>query len=291
MATIDNANYGAVVRGTSNEDSIRNAYAYDVTIQALAGNDKISLGAVGNLIQYASGDGKDSIFGFNESDTLTITGGKYSTQVSGNDVIVKVGKGSIRLVEAKGKTLNINSKKSTDIITLTKNADTLENNLDGVRIKARGGNNSVDNGGDSVTIQSSSGKDFFINNSVDSGAGDDLIFNNSSSKNSTIFAGAGNDSIGNSSSYVTISGGVGNDTINNGTGGFNVLYKYNSGDGNDNIIGFDATSTLSITGTKYSTKKSDDNVILTVDKGKITLKGAANLATVTQSWAARATIP
>ena len=151
MATIDNANYGAVVRGTSNEDSIRNAYAYDVTIQALAGNDKISLGAVGNLIQYASGDGKDSIFGFNESDTLTITGGKYSTQVSGNDVIVKVGKGSIRLVEAKGKTLNINSKKSTDIITLTKNADTLENNLDGVRIKARGGNNSVDNGGDSVT--------------------------------------------------------------------------------------------------------------------------------------------
>ena len=58
------------------------------------------------------------------------------------------------------------------------------------------------------------------------------------------------------------------------------MFNYSAGAGNDTIFGFDSTSTLSIAGTKYSTKKSGDNVIVTVDKGKIILTGVANLSSV-----------
>ena len=90
---------------------------------------------------------------------------------------------------------------------------------------------------------------------------------------------------------MTITGGTGNDTIYLGTalagrrpyryevGGENVLINYTNGDGNDLIQGFNDKATLAIGG-NFSTKKSGDNVIVTVGKGKITLEGAASLEAV-----------
>ena len=215
-------------------DFIRNSGS-NVTISGGAGNDHISLGAVGNLIEYASGDGMDTILGFNESDTLTISGGSYSTQASGSDVLVKVGKGSILLKDAKGKALNINDTKTTDIITLSDGSDNLSSNLEGVKIQALGGNDSVDNSASNIIIN----------------------------------GGNGNDSISNSGSNVTIDGGKGNDTLS--LGYTNNLIQYTSGDGNDLIQGFDEDDTLQIADSSYSTKKSGNNIIVTVGKGKITL--------------------
>lgn len=61
-----------------------------------------------NLIQYASGDGNDTIEGFNSNDTLHITSGSISkTSVSGNDFIVYVDSGSMRFKDAVGSTLNL----------------------------------------------------------------------------------------------------------------------------------------------------------------------------------------
>ena len=142
------------------------------------------------------------------------------------------------------------------------------------------GNDSVWNRyGDSVTINTSAGND-----SVENRYGDSV----------TINTGDGNDYVYNSGSEVTISGGEGNDTIYNNCyrksdgsiyyydddDGKNVLFNYASGDGNDFIYGFKEDSTLSIGGGSYSTKKSGDNVIVTVGKGKISLMGAASLSKV-----------
>ncbi|MBR0061014.1 MAG: calcium-binding protein, partial [Selenomonadaceae bacterium] len=98
--------------------------------------------------------------------------------------------------------------------------------------------------------------------------------------NSTISGGAGNDTIIMMGANSTLNGGAGDDQISLGTSdSVNVRINYAAGDGNDLIQGFDDKATLAIGGS-YSTKKSGDNVIVTVGKGKITLTGAASLEAV-----------
>ncbi|MBR6888963.1 MAG: hypothetical protein IKN16_11065 [Selenomonadaceae bacterium] len=99
--------------------------------------------ATGDLVQYAYGDGNDTIVGFNESDTLTITSASYTTELDGDDVIVRVYEGSIRLVGANGKNLNINKTGSTEIITLTEDDDELNNYLGNVTIYSGAGNDTI----------------------------------------------------------------------------------------------------------------------------------------------------
>lgn len=114
---------------------------------------------------------------------------------------------------------------------------------------------------------------------LDGGAGDDYISN--VNIRTSISGGAGNDSIYNDpyTSALTITGGTGDDTITLSNGGGNVV-QYNSGDGNDIIIGFNYThDTLQIAADSYSTTStagSDDflDVIVQVGDGSITLKDA-----------------
>lgn len=89
------------IKGGEGNDSIEN-YGYNVLIDGGAGNDLISLSSDASLtfIKYAAGDGSDTIIGFDSDDTLKIGGGNYSTQVSGDDVVITVGDGSITLVDA-----------------------------------------------------------------------------------------------------------------------------------------------------------------------------------------------
>ena len=70
-------------------------------------NDTIVNNGTNNIYKYANGDGNDVIIGFGSTDTIKITGAKYTKKNSGNDIILTVGKGKITLKDAKGKTLNI----------------------------------------------------------------------------------------------------------------------------------------------------------------------------------------
>ncbi len=97
----------------------------------------------------------------------------------------------------------------------------------------------------------------------------------------TLLSGSnGNDTILNSGSNVTIIAGDGNDSIINS--GSNVLIKYRAGGGNDTVQGFREDSTLQIGDGQgsYSAQVSGSNIIVTVDDGKITLRGAASLSSV-----------
>ena len=94
----------------------------------------------------------------------------------------------------------------------------------------------------------------------------------------TFTSGAGKDKITNSGTKITLIGGKGNDEITNT--GKNVMFSYDAGDGNDTITGFNATSTLNIASGEYLTQKSGSDIVVKVDKGAITLKGAASLKTV-----------
>ena len=82
----------------------------------------------------------------------------------------------------------------------------------------------------------------------------------------------------NSGDYVTISGGKGDDQINL-TSSSAAVIKYAVGDGNDNVVGFNESSTLKISG-DYKISKGKKNVVVKVGDEKITLRGAANLDTL-----------
>lgn len=331
----DNFSPKSLFDGGAGNDTIK-VIGTLVTVTGGKDNDQILLNSTGNLIKYKAGDGNDTIFGFNSTDTLSITGGSYSTQVSGDDVLVKVGAGRILLKNVKGNAININKKNvggaNKKFILLTSGDDNLNNNLDDVTISGGKGNDVIENDfGDNVSVLAGAGNDTVWNiareewNSetgrydtldnpdyatLDAGAGNDYI-HNQDSKQVSISGGSGNDTIRNFGNNTTLDGGAGADTIYNikniwrdyetdsyetrnspdnvtiagGKGndfihneGTNVTFRYRSGDGNDSIEGFNETSTLSIAGTKYSTKKSGSNVIVTVDNGKITLQGAASLS-------------
>ena len=95
-------------------------YGQYTTINAGAGNDTINL-VIGykydysknNYIDYSFGDGNDVIYGCSSTDTLNITGGNYTSLISGQDVIISVGDGSMTLKNAANVSLNIQGAYAT----------------------------------------------------------------------------------------------------------------------------------------------------------------------------------
>lgn len=111
---------------------------------------------------------------------------------------------------------------------------------------------------------------------IDSGDDNDKLLN--IGEKVSLNGGAGHDEILVFDSSVTIDAGIGNDTINLESAVENILVQYTAGDVNDSIKGFNATSTLSISGGEYSIHALNSDIIVTVDDGSIKLKDAASLA-------------
>ena len=343
------------ISGGAGNDSIYNNYIYyngysydggsDVTIDGDAGNDLITINKYdswNNFIEYKSGEGNDTIIGFNETSTLSIAGGGYVT-TSGEDVIIKSGSGSVLLSDVRlNEKLNIVFSDGSDtsgalFVKGSTKSDNIGNRISNSTINALDGDDNIWNGASTgsknatnVSIIGGNGNDSITNtygyfSTIDGGAGNDTIHNdradnvivnggagndsiyNYDNHNSSIYGGNGNDTLtvrygenvfmdgGNGNDFIsngeryfrgsknsTIFGGTGNDTIYNeyNSGyysyeGSNVLFKYNYGDGNDIIYGFDDSDTLSISGGSYSTTNRNYDVIVTVGEGKISLIGAA----------------
>ena len=242
------------------DDSIY-SYGDDNTIKTGTGDDTISLSSYSddNVIVYNSGDGNDIIYNFSSDDTLSISGGNsYSTAVSGEDIIVTVGDGTITLAGASRLlSVNINSAYSysdegglyidnytaNTLLTGTSYADSIWNHA------------SISN----VTINTYAGNDTLKvwgnHNSIDAGEGDDYIYN---------FPW-----------YSTIHAGTGNDTVSlYSSSSYGDVITYTNGDGNDIIYNLGSKNTLSIAGADYSTTASGSDVLVQVGDGTITLAGA-----------------
>ena len=100
------------INGGTGDDLI-DSYGSDVTIIGGKGSDTIFNNCSNDyspncydgygenvLFKYSTGDGNDIIYGFNETSTLSIGGGSYSTEKSGDNIIVTVGDGKISLMGA-----------------------------------------------------------------------------------------------------------------------------------------------------------------------------------------------
>ena len=269
----------ALIDGGAGNDTLNMQGNYS-TIKGGAGNDEIGGGGAYKLIQYANGDGNDTIYNLGDDDTLQLTdGSSYSTAVSGSDVLVTVGSGRLTLIDAASEVINIvmaNFNSSTVL-----NGDAQDNKLYNV--------------GSSVTASGGAGNDFIKNvgsrSVIRAGAGNDTIENGGFG--STVEGGNGNDFIvsgllieanGNSTTTfygnnAVIDAGAGNDTVSlSAEASMNVI-QYKSGDGNDVIYGFNEYDTLEITdGSSYSTTKSGSDVIVSVGSGSVRLKNISSTA-------------
>ncbi len=121
-------NYGSNVTIQSDENQNHiNSYGENVVIAGGGGDDEINLQFWGEstdamnlqgnkvLIKYSTGDGNDTIYGFNSSDTLAIDG-KFSTIANDDNVIVSIGSDSIVLYNAGADDLNIIQYNEADTL-------------------------------------------------------------------------------------------------------------------------------------------------------------------------------
>ena len=255
-----------------------------------ADNDTIEIAGSQTTVIYASGDGADTVYGFTENDILQIDSAQLSsTSADGTDVILKIGSGSVRLMDMAGKKINYKDSSGTatetvvsGAITGTARADNINNTYVGFTINALAGNDTVTNSGSDTTIDGGTGADVITNTNtganvnINGGTGNDVI--TSSGNSVTIDGGSGHDkiTIGSSSSEVTVTAGKGNDTIT-ATGASNVLFNYASGDGRDVITDFSEGDTLKITSGKISADDitGDTNAVLKIGNGSITFNGVA----------------
>ena len=279
MAEIRNTDSNTLLSGTNDNDTIQNGgYWYD------GEGSEYTYHEGGSNVIINGLDGNDSIVSY--SDSVSIDSG------AGNDIIFTWG-ASLSINGGTGEDYFVNYDSN---VTIDGGADSdyIYNEGSSVKIDGGVGKDSIENYSYRVTIDGGSGNDYIdnggSNSTINGGAGDDSIGNKYNCDNSYIIGGVGNDFIINNGNLTTISGGKDNDTIGNGyefmnnyivkyddDHGENVLFQYSLGDGNDVIYGFRADSTIQIAGSSYSTKKSGDDIIVTVGKGKISLMGAASL--------------
>ena len=279
------------ITGSAYDDTITNSGS-NVTINALKGNDCISLGSYSknNTFVYAQGDGYDTISGFKENDTVSIVGSSNYTKDSiDNDVVISLKGGEIVLKDAASLTssvkinggkekkiggVKIENESTEYLLDGTDGRDTLSNYAGGATIQGGNGNDSIFN---------STKADYKINNSfgyvtIDGGAGNDTIF--SYDPNVSINGGANADLISLRSSNfsgITINAGTGNDTIYGNANNYGVLYQYKKGDGYDTIHNFGSNDTLSISGATYRSEIIGNNVVVFVEDSEwITLVDAAD---------------
>ena len=97
-----------MISGGAGDDSLCSSNGKNVTINAGTGDDTIRVTTGYNLIQYASGDGDDVIYGYKTTDTIQITSGSITDIWGvGSDLVFFVGDEYIQLKNVKNKKITI----------------------------------------------------------------------------------------------------------------------------------------------------------------------------------------
>lgn len=254
------------IKGSKNNDSIINS-GHHATINAGKGNDVIEFkeGSNRSIYKYLKGDGNDTLIGFDNfvEGVIEITGAEIkSYAINGKDHLIKVGTGSILLKDVDNDNVRIKVGKKNYRYVNGKSFNDMDYNGNNFYtshpVEGTNLGDYINVGGDKVTIQAGAGDDFIEI---------DRVY---ASRNFSVNGGNGNDTIKNIGSYGTLIGGLGNDEIY--ANGLGEVIKYNAGDGNDIVYGYNEYDTIQITNTNYTTMVSGQDLVINVDNGKITLK-------------------
>ena len=260
---LDNAGANVYIDGGKGDDEIDNKGSR-VTISGGKGDDVITLkkNKLRNVIDYAAGDGNDTIFNFGTTDTLNITGAKYTRSTVGNDVVLKVDSGKILLRNARNTAININGTIAGGVSTVKTVTNSTSSPVTvGSAVKIINASSRTK----AVKITGNA-----LDNSIVGGTKNDTIYGGKG--NDTLTGGKGNDKLAGQSGNDTLWGGAGNDSLWGGKG--NDTFIYQAGDGKDKIFDYSSGDILKIlkadgaAGGKYKKSKfSDGTLALTISGG------------------------
>ncbi|MBR1730251.1 MAG: hypothetical protein IJ728_12100 [Selenomonadaceae bacterium] len=275
------ANYTRIDAGDGS-DTIR-AYGNYISVNAGVGNDYISSssfdngstyeGGLGNdtiympssegddTLKYSNGDGDDFIQYYQSFHAINIASGSINNVTgSGNDVVLKVGSGSMTLKDTKNLPLHIKNSNGTDSVVVYNGTNTIAPIYNITSWSSLNGTSSSEylfNKGRSSTVNAAAGNDTIYNVgnyvSINGGAGNDSIVN-------VVNRGWGS----------TFAGGLGNDTIVLHNSQHSII-DYVNGDGDDVIVGLNWDS-IRITEGSYTSLISGNDIVLKIGSGSITLK-------------------
>ena len=277
--------------GSVTTDILNPNYSNNVTINTGKGNDNIVIGR-NDFIVYAEGDGNDTIQGYSVNDTIKIDSTSTpSTVASGNDIIINVGEGSIRLVNVT----------DTAVTAINSSGDLINFSESGTTSTVQPANTDTNVASGWATIISSDGSTVIDNdNNIANGTDNAETFQIASISNTlrVVYGNAGADTINISGSVngiefsnVTLEGGDGDDAINiygnvdgihpstvsiGGGAGNDTVSIYG---GNEGIHGGISEAVENKTTTTIDGGDGDDNIIIyaNTDKGidisKVTITG------------------
>ncbi len=249
-------------------------YAGNDYLDGGKGNDVLYGGAGNDTYVYRDGDGVDTVSGYEAGkDVLHIAKGALkSVTIAGNkkDLLFNVGKGRVTLKGMAGKTVTLKNA-SGGIYTMTKTALTARKGFAGV-MDAAAHLSTITTVNASAATKAATLYGNDRANTITGGSGSDKLYGRKG--NDVLKGGKGND---------YLDGGVGNDKLYGGAG--SDVFVYRDGDGVDTVYDFEAARDAlyiakgALKSTAVASNKKD--LVFSVGKGKVTLKGAAGSKTIT----------
>ena len=259
--------------GESGNDYLSGGLGAD-TIRGGKGDDTLSGGSGKDVFIYSSGDGKDVITDYTAGqDSIKLMSGSITgSSFSGNDLILKIGTGSITVKNGKNKVITLvdsSGKSSSKSYTEIKQLNVTNSNSATITVNSSYQNIDASSRTNAVRITGNS-----LANTIEGGSGNDTIFGGA--ENDSILGNAGTDSLSGGTGADTLIGGKGNDTLTGGTGA--DVFIYDTGDGNDIITDYTSgQDKIKITsGTLSSSSLSASDVVLKIGNGSIKVKNSVN---------------
>ncbi|MBE8950947.1 MAG: hypothetical protein SR3Q1_10190 [Quinella sp. 3Q1] len=290
----------------ADKDTIEN-YGDNVTINSGTGNDKIVLNGDETTIIYGKNGGNDTIEGLDAGDTLQLSSVFINeVKVSGQDVILKFDKGSIKLVNHNGRVINLKEADGTlttrsydnythegeltcFIFGTAKDEviyDTIKPATTHYHFYGKDGKDKLIGHDKADNLQGGKGNDTLVG-----GKGNDKLYgddNNDSlmgaKGNDTLSGGTGNDKLYGGDNNDSLNGGAGKDTLYGDKGDDTLvggkeadIFVYGKGEGNDTIKDISGEDTLKLKSVLIDeVQVNDKNVLLKIGDGSINLANAVN---------------
>ena len=266
-------NKGINVTGNTKNNSIVGSKGAD-TLSGGKGNDTLLGGAGNDLFIYSAG--KDVITDYAAGDKISLGSAVSKATISGSDVVFTIGNGSLKVKNAKGKTLGMIDSAGKSFSTIvggsttltvtnsTKSPVTVDSSIKTINASSR--TKAVKITGNSLanTITGGSKKD-----SLYGGSGNDSLVGNAG--NDKLYGQSGNDKLLGGKGKDSLWGGAGNDSLYGGDGNDTFIYK--AGEGKDTIFDYSSGDMLKIlksngkTGSFSKSKFSNGTLSLTISGG------------------------